>query len=371
MPDAPAPREPQQPLRAVRKPSDWSPRPIPQPVPERRTADPVTPTLKELAARERQRASLVAEPVPANPPEGGDGAGASAVRRAGAAGSRHSPLLPAQCAGAWDAVNADVAHELGEPAPASGQPVGPQPGADLVARNRRVTAAYARLYQADDRFQWAGAAAFASKQVGCGMQDARKLAGGARWDPRTTQAAHAERMLGKGNGAVFADIFPTHRFYQRHGSGGLATCGTDRPGGPVPLSLTEAFRRLDDPTEANMRASAQLIIEHEQTDILQPAVFDDAEFARTLWLSQTAVNTAGADTAAAFGARPVNVVMSAACSGATSFDFTGSDPADPTQRLPYARAVVDAFNNAVAGPARAGVDEELTKLGTGVWQYGR
>lgn len=51
------PREPRQPLRAVRKPSDWSTRPIPQPAPERRTADPVTPTLRELADRERHRTS--------------------------------------------------------------------------------------------------------------------------------------------------------------------------------------------------------------------------------------------------------------------------------------------------------------------------
>ena len=41
--------------------------------------------------------------------------------------------------------------------------------ADPVKRNRAINAAYARLWQHDKRFQWAGLAAFASKQVGCGL----------------------------------------------------------------------------------------------------------------------------------------------------------------------------------------------------------
>lgn len=41
--------------------------------------------------------------------------------------------------------------------------------ADPKARNRAINAAYARLWRADPRFQWAGLAAFASKQVGCGL----------------------------------------------------------------------------------------------------------------------------------------------------------------------------------------------------------
>ncbi|VVM55270.1 hypothetical protein PS639_00995 [Pseudomonas fluorescens] len=41
--------------------------------------------------------------------------------------------------------------------------------ADPKARNRAINAAYARLWLDDRRFQWAGLAAFASKQVGCGL----------------------------------------------------------------------------------------------------------------------------------------------------------------------------------------------------------
>lgn len=41
--------------------------------------------------------------------------------------------------------------------------------ADPIERNRVINAAYARLWLHDTRFQWAGLAAFASKQVGCGL----------------------------------------------------------------------------------------------------------------------------------------------------------------------------------------------------------
>ncbi|MEQ1964670.1 hypothetical protein ABLB69_16190 [Xenorhabdus khoisanae] len=47
------------------------------------------------------------------------------------------------------------------------------PGGKLIAdpkeRNKRINAAYASLWLNDNRFQWAGLAAFASKQVGCGL----------------------------------------------------------------------------------------------------------------------------------------------------------------------------------------------------------
>jgi len=38
-----------------------------------------------------------------------------------------------------------------------------------VEHNQVINAAYARLWLQDSRFQWAGLAAFASKQVGCGL----------------------------------------------------------------------------------------------------------------------------------------------------------------------------------------------------------
>ena len=47
--------------------------------------------------------------------------------------------------------------------------------ADPIERNRAINAAYARLWLHDNRFQWAGLAAFASKQVGCGLLHAANM----------------------------------------------------------------------------------------------------------------------------------------------------------------------------------------------------
>jgi hypothetical protein len=48
---------------------------------------------------------------------------------------------------------------------------------DPVERNRRINAAYAQWWLDDHRFQWAGLAAFASKQVGCGLLNAAEMIG--------------------------------------------------------------------------------------------------------------------------------------------------------------------------------------------------
>jgi hypothetical protein len=46
---------------------------------------------------------------------------------------------------------------------------------DPVLRNRAINAAYAQLWWDERRFQWAGLAAFASKQVGCGLLNAAEM----------------------------------------------------------------------------------------------------------------------------------------------------------------------------------------------------
>lgn len=81
--------------------------------------------------------------------------------------------------------------------------------ADPKARNRAINAAYARLWLHDHRFQWAGLAAFASKQVGCGLLHAadsiRKIQAehdaaqrmAARW-----RRAHCGCAVRRGDGAT-------------------------------------------------------------------------------------------------------------------------------------------------------------------------
>ncbi len=143
---------------------------------------------------------------------------------------------------------------------------------DPKERNRAINAAYARLWLHDNRFQWAGLAAFASKQVGCGLlhaadsieniqaeheaakglseggesileipglfriskndeQAVRDLDEARRNNPVPSmdvrrdgdlslvqqQYQHVYEMMALGNTLLFLDVFPLHAFYAKRG----------------------------------------------------------------------------------------------------------------------------------------------------------
>ena len=164
------------------------------------------------------------------------------------------------------------------------------PGGKLIAdprlRNRLINSAYAQLWRLDNRFQWAGLAAFASKQVGCGLlhaaesiekiqaefEAAEQLRRSARkgvWglfsaEERERQAKlreyerrlreheqasrnnpvpdvdwrregeplssvqqlyqHVYEMMAMGNTTLFLDVFPLHAFYKERGLALLERC---------------------------------------------------------------------------------------------------------------------------------------------------
>ncbi|WP_124950178.1 DUF2515 family protein [Sulfuriferula thiophila] len=172
------------------------------------------------------------------------------------------------------------------------------PGGKLIAnpveRNKRINAAYAALWLDDHRFQWAGLAAFASKQVGCGLLHAADSVGRIQKEhdaaQRMTQSAkpifsmpglnigkvddkaqkdweqarqnnpiptadvrrtgetysaaqqqfmHVYDMLALGNTTLFLDVFPLHAFYKKRGLQEFKQCFparkkiTDNPKFPV------------------------------------------------------------------------------------------------------------------------------------------
>jgi hypothetical protein len=150
--------------------------------------------------------------------------------------------------------------------------------ADPVQRNRAINAAYARLWLHDSRFQWAGLAAFASKQVGCGLlhaadsielirqeyetrqqvRDGRRESGLLTPDKMPGQAEawkeyeqargrnpvpsldfrapgeelslvqqqyrHVYDMMAMGNTTLFLDVYPLHQFYAMRGLAELKKC---------------------------------------------------------------------------------------------------------------------------------------------------
>jgi len=156
--------------------------------------------------------------------------------------------------------------------------------ADPVERNRVINAAYARLWMHDPRFQWAGLAAFASKQVGCGLLHAADTIGRIEEQHQTRQRVldirsesglftpdrmaeqaqrlrdykeadarnpvpsvdlrfkgndsslvqqqfrHVHDMMALGNTTLFLDIFPVHAFYAKRGLKELKKCIESREG---------------------------------------------------------------------------------------------------------------------------------------------
>ncbi|MCP1516199.1 hypothetical protein J2Y74_000509 [Pseudomonas migulae] len=156
--------------------------------------------------------------------------------------------------------------------------------ADPVERNRAINAAYARLWLHDPRFQWAGLAAFASKQVGCGLlhaadsveliraehearervRDGRRKFGlltpdrmaghaqalrdykeanarnpvpsvdlrfaGEELSLVQQQFRHVHEMMALGNTTLFLDVFPLHEFYAKRGFRELKKCLEARAG---------------------------------------------------------------------------------------------------------------------------------------------
>ena len=156
--------------------------------------------------------------------------------------------------------------------------------ADPQARNRKINAAYAQLWLADNRFQWAGLAAFASKQVGCGLLHATTLEqrieaekkayqrvtnntpqdlldrrrlnqsspkseewnawNQARQQNPVPQASnplladgvamlqeelkYVHDMLALGNTALFLDVYPLHRFFMVRGFEEMRECLPER-----------------------------------------------------------------------------------------------------------------------------------------------
>lgn len=201
---------------------------------------------------------------------------------------------------------------------------------DPIARNRRINAAYAQLWIDDRRFQWAGLAAFASKQVGCGLLHAADVIGKSnrqrqayhRWETASSPlerlspyasprmpihdqasgegAIKAYEMLAKGNTALFLDIWPLHKFYNKFGIARFERClshraelrGTvywpiaDAVGfGMKTIEIESGFRAME---TGDIAASVQALAWHEQQNVLQPTMYDDPYFALLMRANQFA-----------------------------------------------------------------------------------
>lgn len=276
---------------------------------------------------------------------------------------------------------------------------------DPILRNRRINAAYAQLWLADNRFQRAGLAAFASKQVGCGllhsaqkvsgaMQDIAAMADSGRY-ASNTELAYASTLpagtgagagymfgqLGLGNMALFLDIYPLHRFFMLRGGDHLASHLESRqsiapqvfwPVDKKTLEFGKPFKEIKDGFNAVARdqvaASVLLFAQHEQVNILQAVIYNDFAMQRALDANQFAWATGFPSGMA----EAIELTLSARCqpdkTGRLSVAFSRHKRAklyDEAQRMVFVRRAAERFDNLLRSPERPALENAITAIAEG------
>jgi len=264
---------------------------------------------------------------------------------------------------------------------------------DPIAINRRINAAYATLWLEDHRFQWAGLAAFASKQVGCGLLNAAELVnksarnsasglgtmarlGPASWASiypgevamnAATGAGSAKvyQMLAKGNKSLFIDVWPLHMFYKTLGLQRFLRCLPERqelrgsvlwPIGDrvkfaeIKSEVRQGFQAID---AGNLTEGVRMLARHEQINILQPAMYDDPEFALLMRANQFA----WALNIPTGSAREIQLAFANQCTvtGANArIEMFSREPlanlADPDQRMAFVLRAAQRFDQLLHDP---------------------
>lgn len=271
---------------------------------------------------------------------------------------------------------------------------------DHTARNQRINAAYAKLWLADNRFQWAGLAAFASKQVGCGLLHARQLAEKNRdelrsvvnWAGSSTEAAamsaaptvirngadYMHERLGFGNLHLFLDIYPLHRFYMERGWNEFATYLANRQNiaekvewnARKRLKFGVPFQEIKAGFEwigkGDSARSVELLAWHEQVNVLQAILYNDPQMEDALGKNQFA-------WAIGFPSgvyMEVQLTLSAQCKpkdGWTSY-FPRLKSARlwvVEERMKFVLKAADRFGELLKGTQRAYVEASLRRIAAG------
>jgi hypothetical protein len=266
--------------------------------------------------------------------------------------------------------------------------------ADPRARNARINAAYAKLWLEDNRFQWAGLAAFASKQVGCGLlhaatltREAEQLGRMAIGDPSLNDAyalpvrssSQMLSLLALGNTALFLDIYPLHLFYMRYGIERFEACVKARQNidnevlWPVdrrtlrfgyPFSeILQGFPQID---QGQVAQGVVSLAQHEQVNILQKVIYDRPDMQLLLRSNQAAWVTSIPSGVAA----EIQLTLAAQCgpvAGRTeTFPRTlSADLADKDQRMLFVTHAAQRFDVLLHGPARADIERSIRAIAAG------
>ena len=269
-------------------------------------------------------------------------------------------------------------------------------------RNRRINAAYARLWLADNRFQWAGLAAFASKQVGCGLLHSAETIARNRRAREDLQFSIASAMpggeaavgiqaateagaayiygkLGFGNAHLFLDIYPLHRFFMERGWEEFSAHLPKRQNEKYPVHWAvnrdkvrfgTPFREIRDAFEqivqGNLARSVELLAQHEQVNILQKIMYNDEVLQKLLALNQYAWAT-GFPTG---DHQEITLTLSAECAahaGLTTWfsRHKGAKLWLPAERMLFVNRAARQFNQLLNSRERPRVEESIRAIAAG------
>jgi hypothetical protein len=270
---------------------------------------------------------------------------------------------------------------------------------DFALRNQRISAAYASLWLRNNRFQWPGLAAFASKQVGCGMLNAlhimertdeeisRNGSDGFDWVFKNSLpavvhlgAGYMRGRLSLGNMSVFLDIYPLHRFYELCGLEQLKAHIGERqsikdkvkwpvrdevlPFGKVFPEIVEGFTAIE---QNDLLGSVRLLAYHEQVNVLQRVMYDDA-------LTRAAIDAnqlAWASELPGGDFNEIQLTLAAQCAAKPS-PYTAWFSRhlnvhlyDPVQRMEFVYRSADEFDQLLRGSERADIEHSLHAISEG------
>ena len=274
---------------------------------------------------------------------------------------------------------------------------------DARELNKRINAAYARLWLADNRFQWAGLAAFASKQVGCGMLHATDVIEQNRRERDRIQRSFAQagvagaeaatlmqmgtevgahdmyRRLGHGNMHLFLDIYPLHRFYMERGWKDFSTYLPTRQNKKYPVhwevdrsvlpfgtpfrEIAAGFGQID----ANRpHEGVKLLAHHEQVNILQKIMYDARIMQWLLDMNQFAWAT-GFPTG---DYQEIQLTLSAQCRATTGLTSWFSKDKSAKlwmveERMKFVLAAAERFDKLLNSPERRRVEDSIHAVAEG------
>ena len=265
-------------------------------------------------------------------------------------------------------------------------------------RNKRINAAYAKLWLADNCFQWAGLAAFASKQVGCGLLHSAETIEKNRGEREFLQrsiagampgfgaavgmqagAAYMVRKLGFGNAHLFLDIYPLHRFFMERGWEEFSTCLAKRQNekysvhwavnrnklrfGTPFIEIRTAFEQI---SQGNLALSVESLAQHEQVNILQKIMYEDDVLRKLLAMNQYAWAT-GFPTG---DYEEIQLTLSAQCRAKTG--FTSWFPRDKgaklwlaAERMLFVNQAAKQFHQLLNSSERPRVEESMRAIAAG------